>query len=906
HRRPGRAAALLLAGAALALALPQRASAAHDAGESCYNCHTLDERESDPGTSAINRLTRTFPNIKQYDGLPPGQVPQHLGCTFCHNDNGHTDRMKPALSHFKGRTSFHPVGFSFAGRGSETNGEYLSSFGSASSGELDCVDCHDLVAAADGRDDPETEGIDEGSDGNAATSRGGPADKYPEHGPPADPANNPFMVKSVTAAAEYDALCRTCHRSDAPQAVKGVDLQLLAHADGAPGRPLRERDGTVLRTSDLDGDGVPDTAGLAVTAQCTACHDTHYSSNRRLFNDGHERRKTAEGMVADTPVTTGDCTGLCHYAGDWRNPGEGGSYVKYGHGMAQSTYKYKGGRPDARGTEVTMGYACTACHVGIDSAQKPHANDTAGGTDQARYLRAFNLSGTMQAWDVGSAMGNPLVGICLSCHQSYDAHRTESRGGVGCQDCHDEHAEGAGENVMMIPETTKVPGFYRPPLALFAAKAGTETVTYDTLKWDTATAPYEANQESQLDFFRPSDGNGVCDVLECHGSAGYAPLGRWIAVASTPHTGGEQPPGSDCSACHRHNGDEYGGWRARSTCDECHVAQNRGHVGTAKSAATHRAHALSRYVAGCGACHAHDGTTPRAGTGAHGNGDVEFGGTFMTSGFDYREAFDTEPGCDTAENGCHNSAGGPGRWEANALAACADCHAAAPKLLGKSAPTSGLHATAVVTRHDGGLQEGGCVNCHDAASPSSAHKDGTLNAAADVKYSFHPNVLAYDGAAGCQAVESCHGGGDGGTWRRRWLGVVDALPGTPGNDAPGQPVCQNCHGDFGGWRWDDAEPTTTSHTDPYKGNDGDRMGEHEGCRTCHGWGHPSYDTTWGKGRHGNGFVEMNGPDAKHGTAAGAEYDDGTGGCMRACHDPGFVMNPDSNWPNAYGDYGSGQ
>ena len=43
------------------------------------------------------------------------------------------------------------------------------SFGSASNGELDCVDCHDLVAAADGRDDPETEGVDEGSDGNAAT-----------------------------------------------------------------------------------------------------------------------------------------------------------------------------------------------------------------------------------------------------------------------------------------------------------------------------------------------------------------------------------------------------------------------------------------------------------------------------------------------------------------------------------------------------------------------------------------------------------------------------------------------------------------------------------------------------------------------------------------------------------------
>ncbi|HWR97571.1 MAG TPA: hypothetical protein VN317_04045, partial [Candidatus Methanoperedens sp.] len=836
--------------AALAAASLQQvpvALAAHDAGESCYNCHTLDEVQGDPNTSLINKLSRTFPLIKKYDGLPPAQTPANLGCTYCHNDNGHADRMKPALADFQGRTSFHPVGFDFRGAGADTNNEYLSTLGSATDHELDCVDCHDVVACGDGRDDPETDAVDEGGDREPGTSRGGATDKYPEHGAPADPINNPFMLRSVSAAGEHDALCRICHRSDAAAVVKGVDLQLQAHADNAAGRPLRESDGTVLRTADLNGDGTADTSGLATTAQCTACHDTHYSTSRRLFNDGHEQHKTGAGLVPDAPITSGDCTGLCHYAGDWNNAADGGTYFKRGHGMALSTYKYKNGVPDASGTEVTMGYACTACHVGIDPAQKPHANDTAGATNRDRYVKRFNLSGTLQAKDPGSALGNPLFGICASCHQRYEAHRTAGGGAVGCQDCHDEHAEGSGvrANVMMIPEKAKPPGFYGAADPLFAAKAGTETITYDTPAWDTDSAPYEANADADLDFFRARDADGICDNVECHGNKSYAPLGAWISKGDTSHAGGQQAPGTDCSVCHRHNGDESGGWRAQSTCNECHAAEGRNHAGETKSATTHRAHATSRSVAGCASCHLHDGRTQLAGTGDHGSGgEVNFGGTSMTSAFDYAGAFETEDGCDTPDNGCHNNSGGPGRWNGGRLASCADCHAAAPKLLAR-APTTGLHAVTALTRHDESLLEGKCTNCHDAARPSGAHRDGTLNSAATAELTFHANVLSYSPAAGCRAAESCHGGGDGGTWRRRWLGVVDALPGTPGNDAPGQAVCQDCHGDFGGWRWDEAEPTTSDHTDPYAGNAGERMGEHDGCRTCHGWGSAAYDMRWG-------------------------------------------------------------
>ncbi len=83
------------------------------------------------------------------------------------------------------------------------------------------------------------------------------------------------------------------------------------------------------------------------------------------------------------------------------------------------------------------------------------------------------------------------------------------------------------------------------------------------------------------------------------------------------------------------------------------------------------------------------------------------------------------------------------------------------------------------------------------------------------------------------------------------------------------------------------------------------MDEHAVCQTCHGWGSASYSRAWGSGNHGNGSVELNGPDATHGTAAGAQYNDGTGGCLLACHGNQFVLSSASGWTAAYGDYGTG-
>ena len=352
-----------------------------------------------------------------------------------------------------------------------------------------------------------------------------------------------------------------------------MSLQLSAHADNASGRPLLESDGTVLRTADLDGDGTPDAAGLAATAQCTVCHDTHSPRTAACSTTGTSSTRPGRGWSATRPSPAATAPSFCHYAGDWDNMGAGGNYFQHGHGMAQSTYKYKNGKPDATGGYVTMGYACPGCHVGLDPGQKAHANDTSGASDQERYARRLNLSLTLQAGDTGSALGNPLVGVCLSCHQGYEPHQTVSarRGGLPGLPRRARGGRGGGSNVMMIPERAKRPGSYVAPNAAFASKAGTELIVYDSTKYDTATSPYQPRLPAALDFFRQGDANGVCDSAECHGGKGYTPLGTWINNAGTSHKGGQQTPGADCNACHKHNGDVLGGWRAQSSCEDCHA-----------------------------------------------------------------------------------------------------------------------------------------------------------------------------------------------------------------------------------------------------------------------------------------------------------------------------------------------
>jgi hypothetical protein len=843
--RPGPVVAALVLALVAVTAPAARAAHFVDEGSGCYTCHTLDSSEGDVNTSYINGISRTMSLVKAFNG---GVVPATIGCTYCHNNPANAT-MRDALSHFGAKPSKHPVGRNFV-TGAETNSEYLTAIGSSTANELDCVDCHD-AALLDGVGSAQHVG-------HVLPGTGGRA-------------NNPFMLKGVTAPGQLDVLCRSCHGSSAAP-FKGRDLRVSSHAD-ALAAPIREDDATSLRTS-------------SGAAQCTACHDSHYSAKVRLFNDGHE---------GDTAIVSADCTTVCHFAGD-----AAGSYATRGHGRAQSTYKYKGGAVDygAGASPIGMALTCTACHVPLDTSdtstsRKPHVESPASGTPQERYQARFNLTLPVQQFDTGSVYGNPQSGVCYPCHSAYEAHQAAGGLQVGCQDCHDEHAEGSGTaaNYFMIPEAAKGNGSYVP---WGRAKAGAEAVIYNLPRRDPATGTLNTGSE---DFYSPG-ATGICDNVECHGASGYAPL-----AAYGTHSGGALAAGSDCGGCHRHNGDPAGGWRATGACNDCHAANGATHAAAqGKNATTHnvRHGAASAYIGACSDCHGNAGP----GSPDHNNGTVNFGGTFMTAAFNFpRGGNFSDAACATAANGCHGA--DAGEWAANSLGAdaCVSCHLAAGKALAR-APASGLHAVAAITRHDATLQSGNCVNCHDAAAPSSAHVNGTLDTPATAVFGFAANVVAYD-ASGCRASAGCHGGGDAGTWRRRWVGVVDAVPGTAGNDTPGQPACQNCHGDFSGWRWDEAGVTTTDHTDPYAGNTGDRMAEHAACQTCHGWGDPAYDRSWKSGKHGNGLIDLNGPDATHGTAAGAQYNDDTGGCMNACHTGAFALRTASGWTATYGNYGTG-
>jgi hypothetical protein len=499
------AAALLWA---LPAAPPARALHLVDEGNGCYSCHSLGASDSDPNTSAINAIARTLLLMKAYGG---GSVPARFGCTYCHGNPANAT-MRDALSQFGAKPSKHPVGRNFL-TGAESFGEYLSTIGSATPGELDCVDCHDPALLA-----PDAA---EGS--------------YVDHAAPDDPARatNPFMLRSVSAPERYDAFCRGCHGADAAP-VKGRSARLASHADAAAG-PILEADGTPLRTTVAGGEN-----------QCTACHDTHSSGLVRLFNDGHE---------GDAAIVSADCTSLCHFAGD-----AAGSYTASGHGAAESTYRYRGGQVnfDNGSHLVGMNLRCTSCHVSLDTSDTSaervkHVRRPAEGTPQERYRARYGLNLPLQSWDGGSTFGNPLVGICYSCHSSSQPHRGdgEGAGSAGCQDCHDEHAEGVGENRFMVPQSSRPAGSYA---AAAAPGAPAVPVRYTVTRLDPADG---TPRTGELDFVR-DDGSGVCDNAACHPA--LAPMADH--VSSRDHTGGREDVGSNCGECHRHLGDPAGAWRA--------------------------------------------------------------------------------------------------------------------------------------------------------------------------------------------------------------------------------------------------------------------------------------------------------------------------------------------------------
>jgi hypothetical protein len=262
---------------------------------------------------------------------------------------------------------------------------------------MDCLDCHDAALIA-------------------------PSGRYMAHADP--PASNPYMLKNVTVAGQYDDLCRTCHGALAADGnnwkSKGKDIRLTSHLDGRdPANALAETDGTLLLTSDPGKDGTAD----SLTNQCAGCHETHGSPNASLFT-------SAFGNGSD-------CT-ACHLAGDRYD-----NYYKHSHGKPLSKYQYGG-------IFMDLAMPCTDCHVALDisttnlaGTRKRHSEKRAVSGNRDDYKANFNLSKNVNSTDSGTATGNPEWGVCISCHPlaTYKAHVSYEGAPRGCQDCHDEHAE---------------------------------------------------------------------------------------------------------------------------------------------------------------------------------------------------------------------------------------------------------------------------------------------------------------------------------------------------------------------------------------------------------------------------------------------------------------------------------
>ncbi len=502
---------VIMAAACLLVSVPGTALAVftHWGDEGCSSCHTLDSDEGEGNTSYINSAARTINQIRSAAGSP---VPLRLGCTFCHSNPLNTRNMD-VLSHFGNMPAKHPVGYDMS-LNEETEGEVVSTILSNQANELDCIDCHDP----------------------AMLDTIGTTLDYFTHAPT---VANPYMLRNVTVVNEYEGHCRTCHGASAP-AIKGQNVQLTAskaHLDSNTGNAITENDGTPI---------VPRDGATAVNAndECRACHDSHYSNVAGLFNDGHEKHKNGGGTAeTDAVVTQNDCTSFCHYRGDLS-----GNFDSHGHGKANAI---SGG---------VMGLACINCH---DSGAE-HAGTNASYKTKNRLTYFPDAAGDV------SSFGNPLYSICKQCHGTKDYHKSTAPGkefATACLDCHDEHAEGSGtaSNVYMIPQVPKKAGTYgatpkSPYRNLIAYKFGTEAVWYET----------------KTDFYTSAagkGGQGVCDVIECHGNGvarGFGSLAN-IMTNIVLHPVGTKATGSDCATdCHPHTGDPAGSFSGEASCTSCH------------------------------------------------------------------------------------------------------------------------------------------------------------------------------------------------------------------------------------------------------------------------------------------------------------------------------------------------
>jgi predicted CxxxxCH...CXXCH cytochrome family protein len=266
-------------------------------------------------------------------------------------------------------------------------------------------------------------------------------------------------------------------------------------------------------------------------------------------------------------------------------------------------------------------------------------------------------------------------------------------------------------------------------------------------------------------------------------------------------------------------------------CADCHAAAGKslyvnnslsGYPVTSSKHARHNG-AYSAYVPNtCASCHG-----VNAVTGAHAghkNGVINNTVTYVSA-------------TQTCTNSCH-VANTTGDWTSGAVhLACIDCHSAG-KLgeINKPLPSApnGLHKATAATAHDDSFGAGGtCTSCHTgmniAGDLPATHVDGTKTQP-NTAFGLFANYNTTNG--NCTA--SCHR--DNNQWKRKWIGVTDAAA----TGAPGQAVCNNCHGQYStltnstGWNDGTVHFRSGSGAAENKG-DGHIDASPNQCQDCHGY-----------------------------------------------------------------------
>ena len=680
-------------------------------GNLCSHCHGTSSLSGavELNTTYINRSVRTISNMKDALGDPSGPVPNHFGCTFCHSNSANT-QMKGVLNHFTVLPTRHPVGETFGGfgvaRGASKN-EFLTNIDGNTGvpAELECTDCHEISLLDD--------------DGPGVGY-------YTYHVAPGTGgrSGNPYMLKNVTIAGEYDAFCRSCHNSTNGPNFKGTGVNITVQSHG---------DGTVAL---VETDGTPIKTGANANRKCTFCHQSHASSGKKLFVDTMD------------PSNGTKCVD-CHQNGDANN-----NFEAHGHGMNTSS---KGN---------ALNFDCTNCHA-VNNAHDPSNSTINGGNP--KMLNATEDIAT-------SIYGKSLRSICKNCHDAaqYTAH-TGGNVNVGCLDCHDEHAEGSGtgSNRFMIPQN--LPNNNGTTELSFFQSAGN---TWAPTSFDYWVADGDTRKTADMGAAANA---GICDNSVCHGAStpmNAQPLATFLNSAN--HTGGPITPaelaaGEDCNTCHSHT-DTGGSWAASQSCTSCHAqppvssvtaapAYGFSGIGVDEGRSPHAKHAdTAAYGYGCSKCH---NNWAEHNTDSDGDGSPP--PTFQSVVFDAMNPTGSYTGgafnagdktCNNLychSNGQSGAAVGNQQWMATPTTpnwattelGCAACHAAAP--------TTGSHTTHVSAG-------AGCQNCHALTAlnnttiilANKTHVNATKDVLAGGSFASASVTFGWTGP-NCSDI-SCHGG----------------------------------------------------------------------------------------------------------------------------------------------------